>query len=52
MWNFAKQREKFKHLTNQTPCICGVGKYVTPALTKSILHMLKHCILLLFLHNY
>ena len=27
VWNHAKTREKFKHLTEQPPCTCGAGRY-------------------------
>ena len=26
VWNFPKGREKFKHLTEQPPCVCGAGR--------------------------
>ena len=26
LWNHAKTREKFKHLTDQPPCTCGAGR--------------------------
>ncbi|XP_065918337.1 axonemal dynein light chain domain-containing protein 1-like isoform X2 [Dysidea avara] len=29
MWNFPNRRRKFKHLTGNTPCICGAGKDIS-----------------------
>ena len=26
LFNYPKRREKFKHLTENTPCLCGAGK--------------------------
>ena len=27
VWNYPKRREKFDHLTRNTPCLCGAGKW-------------------------
>lgn len=29
MWNYPNRRRKFKHLTNNTPCVCGAGKDIS-----------------------
>lgn len=29
VWNFPKGREKFKHLTEQAPCVCGAGRDIS-----------------------
>ncbi|XP_065068274.1 axonemal dynein light chain domain-containing protein 1-like isoform X3 [Rhopilema esculentum] len=29
LWNHAKTREKFKHLTDQPPCTCGAGRDIS-----------------------
>ncbi|KAJ7337274.1 Axonemal dynein light chain domain-containing protein 1 [Desmophyllum pertusum] len=29
VWNFPKGREKFKHLTEQPPCVCGAGRDIS-----------------------
>lgn len=29
VWNFPKGREKFKHLTQQPPCVCGAGRDIS-----------------------
>lgn len=28
LWNHPNRRRKFKHLTSNTPCVCGAGKWV------------------------
>lgn len=27
-WNYPRQRNSFNHLTKNTPCYCGAGRYV------------------------
>lgn len=29
MWNYPNRRRKFKHLTSNTPCVCGAGKDIS-----------------------